>query len=80
MGSGILGGVYKVHRGRRCRLSLLCHGWSPAGGTLQHWEGGRPMGVMDPQKHSIGHLHVAGKFGEGNWFPLEFWLWGGRGR
>ena len=54
------------------------------GGPL--WEGpcstggGRPVGGMDPQKHSVGRLHGASRFGEGNWFPLEFWLGDGRGR
>ena len=24
----------------------------------------------------VGRLHGASKFGDGNWFPLEFWLGG----
>ena len=47
---------------------------------MQHQEGGRSVGVMDPQKHSVGHLLSASKFGDGNWFPLEFRLVDGRGR
>ena len=43
---------------------MLCHGWSPAGGAQQNWEGGRPVGGIDPQKHSVGCLHGASKFGE----------------
>ena len=43
-------------------------------------EGGRPVGGMDPQKHSIGSLRRASKFGVGNWFPLGFRLGDGRGR
>ena len=38
------------------------------------------MGGMDPQKHSVGCLHGTSKFGDGHWFPLEFWLRDGRGR
>ena len=72
--------IPKVHRGRRGRFSLLCPQWSPGGGALQHWEGGRPMGGMDPQKHSVGRLYSANKFSDGNWFPLKFWLGDGRGK
>ena len=28
------------------------------GGALQHHKGGRPIGGMDPQKHSVGHCAV----------------------
>ena len=35
-------------------------------------EAGRPIGGMDPQKHSVGCLRGASKFCEGNWFPLGF--------
>ena len=69
-----------MHRGRKGRLSLLCRWWSPAGGALQHREGGRPVGGMDPQKHSVGCSRSANKFGDGNWFPLGFQLGNGRGR
>ena len=69
-----------MHRGRRGRLSSICLWWSPAGGALQHQEGGRPVGGLDPQKHSVGHLRGASKFGDGNWFPLGFQLGDGRGR
>ena len=59
------------------------------GGPL--WEGpcstgreaGRPVGGMDPQKHSVGCLHHASKFGAGNWcweILLGFQLGDGRGR
>ena len=34
------------------------------GGALQHRERGRPIGGMDPQKHSVGYLCGASKFGE----------------
>ena len=51
-----------MHKGRRGRLSLLCLWWSAGGGALWHQEGGRPVGGMDPQKHSIGCLHGASKF------------------
>ena len=54
--------------------------WSPVGRALQHWEGGRPFGGMDPQKHRVRCLHGESKFREGNWFPLGFWLGDGRGR
>ena len=50
------------------------------GGGLKHWEAGRPIKGMDPQKHIIGHLDSVSKFSEGNWFPLEFWLEDGRGK
>ena len=43
-------------------------------GALRHWEGGRHIRGMDPQKHSGGCLRGASKFPEGNWFPLGFWL------
>ena len=69
-----------MHRGGRDRLSLLCFQWSAAVGALWHQEGGRPIGGMDPQKHSIGCLRSASKFGDGNWFPLEFQLGDGRGK
>ena len=69
-----------MHRGRRGSLSLLCHWWSPVGGALQHQERGRPIGGMDPQKHSVEHLHGASKFSDRNWFPLEFQLGDRRGR
>ena len=56
------------------------------GGPL--WEGpcsmgreaGRPVGGMDPQKHRVGYLPGASKFGDRNWLPLGFWLGDGRGR
>ena len=69
-----------MHRGGRGRLSLLCLWWFPAGGALQHLEGGRPIGGMDAQKHSVGCLCGASKFRDGNWFPLGFWLGDGQGR
>ena len=65
-----------MHRGRRGRLSSLCCRWSLAGGALQQQEGGRPVGGMDPQKHNLGCFRGASKFGDGNWFPLEFRLGG----
>ena len=81
MGSGVLAGwIRKVHRGGRGRLSSLCLRWSPVGGALLHLEGGRPIRGMDPQKHSVGHLPSASKFGGGNRFPLEFRLRDGRGK
>ena len=43
-------------------------------GALWHWEGGRHVRGMDPQKHSIGCLQGASKFPEGNGFPLGVWL------
>ena len=39
-----------------------------------------PVRGMDPQKHSIGYLHGASKFGDWNWFPLGFQLGDGGGR
>ena len=50
------------------------------GGALQHQEAGRTVRGMDPQKHSIGCLHGASKFGDRDWFPLRFQLGDGRGR
>ena len=38
------------------------------------------IGGMDPQKHSVGCLRDVSKFGDGNWFPLEFRLGDGRGK
>ena len=81
IGSGILTRVdRKVHSGRMGRLSSLCHQWSPVVGALKHQEGGRPVGGMDPQKHTVGCLCDAGKFSDRNWFPLGFRLGDGRGR
>ena len=57
------GWICKVHRGRRGRLISLCLLWFPVGGALQHQEGGRLIRGMDPQKHSIGHLHGASAAG-----------------
>ena len=37
-------------------------------------EAGRPFGGMNPQKHNIRCFRAASKFGDGNWFPLGFWL------
>ena len=52
--SGVLAGVdRKVHRGGRGRLSSLFLQRSASGGALQHREGVRPAGGMDPQKHSV---------------------------
>ena len=68
-----------MHRGRRGRLSSFCLRWSASGGVLQHREGGRPAGGMDPQTHSVGCLRGANKFRGGNWLPLGFWLEDGRG-
>ena len=48
--------MYRVGRGR---LSLLLSSVFPWGEALYHWEGGRPVGGMDPQKHSIGFLRGA---------------------
>ena len=67
-------------QGQRGRLSSLYYWWSPEGGALQHQEGDRPVGGMDPQKHSVAHLCGASKFSDGNWFSLEFWLENGRGK
>ena len=74
------GWTRKVHRGGRGRLSSLCLRWSTSEEALQHWEGGRPVRGMDLQKHSTGCLLCASNFGDGNWFPLGFWLGDGRGR
>ena len=60
-------------------VSASCQ-WSPVGGALQQGDGGRPIGGMDLQKHSVVCLHGASKFGDGNWFPLKFRLGDGRGR
>ena len=76
----LLGWISKVHRGRRGRLSSLCHWWSTVGGPLQNQERGRPVRGMDPQNHSVGCLWGTSKFGDGNWFPSEFRLGDGRGR
>ena len=43
-----------MHRGGRGRLSSLFLLRSASGGALWHWEGVRPAGGMDPQKHSLG--------------------------
>ena len=75
-----MGWIHKVQRGGRGKLSQLWCRWSPAAEALQHQEGGRPIGRMDPQKYNVGRLHSASKFGAVNWFPLEFWLGGGRGQ
>ena len=69
-----------MYRGTRGRLSSLFLQWSSTGGDLRHHEGGRPVRGMDPQKHSVGCLRGASKFGDRNWFPLGFWLGDGRGR
>ena len=66
-----------MNRGRRGRLSSLCLQLSTSGGALWHREGGRTVGGMNPQKHSIGCLrlkqvHVG--------FPLGFCLGDGQGR
>ena len=73
MASGILAGVdlqgARVGGAGSARFAF--------GGLLR--EGGRPVGGMDPQKHSVGCLRGASKFGEGNWFPLGFRLGMGKG-
>ena len=43
-------------------------------------ESGRPVRGMDPQKHSVGCLCGASKFGDRKWFPLGFQLGDGRRR
>ena len=82
-------GIWSVSQGgsTRCtgvgRAGLACFA---VGGSLQEGtcspgrEAGRPGGGMDPQKHSVGCLCSTSKFGDGNWFPLGFWLGDGRGR
>ena len=55
------GWIRKVHRGRKGGHSSLCLQWSALGGVLWHREGGRPIGGMDPQKHSVGCLPSASK-------------------
>ena len=70
-----------MHRGGRGRLKLLCRLWSPAAGSCSTgMDAGRPVGGMDPQKHIIGRLCSASKFGDRNWFPLEFRLGDRRGK
>ena len=79
MGFGVLAGVDpQGAQGWKGQAKLLCHWQSPVGGALQHPEGGRPDGVMGPQKHSIGCLHGASKFGE--LVPFGVKLGDGRGR
>ena len=73
MGSGVLAGVdLQGAQGQEGQTQLALLLVSPAGGALQHQDGGRPVRGMDPQKYSIGHLHSISKFGKWNWFPLEF--------
>ena len=76
VGSGVLAGVDpQGARGREGPAQLAL----PAvvlGGALWHREGGPPVRVMDPQKHSVRCLHGVSKFREGNWFSLWFWLGG----
>ena len=82
-------GIWHTSRGGSAR----CTGAGGAGlapfaigGPL--WEGscstrreaGRPLGGMDPQKHSVGCLSRASKFRVGNGFPLGFQLGDGRER
>ena len=70
-----------MHRGRRGRLSSFAMGGPLRKGPCSTGrEAGRPVGGMDPQKHSVGCLCGASKFGDRNWFPLGFWLGDGRGR
>ena len=45
------------------------------GGALQLREGGRPVGEMDPQKHSVGHLRGASNLGDGTGSLWNF-SWG----
>ena len=81
MGSGILARVDpQGAQGWEGQAQLALPRWFPAGGALWHQEGGRPVGGMDPQKHSVGCLCSVSKFDDGNWFPLEFRLGDGRGR
>ena len=81
MRSGVFAGVGPQSAPRwvgQAKLPLL---WViPWGRGLAAPEGGRPIGGMDPQKHSIWCLCRASKFSEGNWFPLGFWLGDGWGR
>ena len=81
-------GVWRISRGGSARctgaggVGLAC---LAVGGSLREGpcgtgrEASRPVGGMDPQKHSVGCLRGASKFREGNWFPLGFWLVDGRG-
>ena len=43
---------------------------------------GREAGLSEEWIHrsSVGPLRGASKFGDGNWFPVEFWLEDGRGK
>ena len=85
MGSGVL--VRVEGRSARCTgaggAGLACF---VVGGLLQEGpcstrrEAGRLVEGMDPQKHSVGCLRGASKFGDGSWFPLEFRPRDGRGK
>ena len=82
-------GIWHISRGGSTRCigpgggGLACFA---LGGPLREGpcstgrEAGRPIGGMDPQKHSTGCLHGASKFHDGNCFPLGFWLGDGQGR
>ena len=62
-----------MHRGGKGRLSSLFLRRSASRGALQHQEGVRPTGGMDPQKHSFVFARYK-QFPGRNWFPLGFWL------
>ena len=61
-----------MHRGTRGRLSSLCHQWSLVGGALQHREGDRLIGGMDPQKHHMGICVVQASLVTGTGFLWDY--------
>ena len=66
-----------MHRGGRDRLCLLCHQCSLGKGPCST---GREADRLEGWIHRSTVLDVCNKFGDGNWFPLGFWLGDGGGR
>ena len=73
MGYVILAGVDpQGAQGQEGQAQLACLQWSTLGGALWHPEGDRPVGGMDPPKHSFGCLHSARKFMPGTGSLWDF--------
>ena len=73
IGAGVLAGVdLRGAQGREGQTQLALSSVTRFPGALWHWEGGRPVRGMYPQKHSVGYLHGASKFPNGTGSLWDF--------
>ena len=79
-GSGILAGVvWHGVQGREGQAQLAFPWRSTLGGALQHQEGVRPAGGLDPQKYSVGCLCASSLAGTGSLWEFGWGMGEGDG-